>query len=267
MRVSRMSTENGIPRQNRYSTTISGKVRDGDGTPVPGAALTLVDATGRQIGRAATEPGGGFTLAAPGHGSYVLITSAPAHQPQAVTVNVADTSALLEITLRGASGLRGVVRGAETGVPIMDAAVTITNAQGEVVDSRLSGQSGDYTFSALPPGAYTLAVNARNYRPTALTVTVGEASPTTQDVELADGAVIQGAVRQRTGGHRPKITVTLLDEGGQVVRTATADETGRYAFHDLDPGSYTVVATSYTPARQSVHIGHSDRTKLDIRLV
>ncbi|HVW40724.1 MAG TPA: carboxypeptidase-like regulatory domain-containing protein [Amycolatopsis sp.] len=259
-------TQDGIPQQNRRGSAISGRVHDAGGAPVPGAALTLVDATGRQIARGTTEGAGGFTLAAPGRGSYVLITSAPAYQPEAVTVNVVDTAVTVEITLRAASGLRGVVRGAETGVPIMDAAVTLTNAQGDVVDSRLSGQSGDYTFAALPPGAYTLAVNARNYRPTALTVTVGEASPTTQDVELADGAVIQGSVRLPAGEPHPKITVTLLDQGGVVVRTTPADETGRYAFHDLDPGSFTVVATSYPPSRQPVHIGHEERTELAIQL-
>ena len=260
-------TDNGIPRQNRRSTTISGHVRDADGTAVPGTAVTLVDATGRQIARGTTETGGEFTLAAPGAGSYVLIASASGHQPEAVTVNVADTGVTVEVALRSASGLRGVIRSVETSVPIMDAAVTLTNGQGDVVDSRLSGQSGDYAFAALPPGVYTLAVNARNYRPAALTVTVGEASPTTQDVELADSAVIQGSVRLPAGEPRPKITVTLLDEAGQVVRTATADETGRYAFHDLDPGSYTVVATSYTPSRQPVRVGDGEWTKLDIQLV
>ncbi|HJQ46852.1 MAG TPA: carboxypeptidase-like regulatory domain-containing protein [Amycolatopsis sp.] len=260
-------SEDGIPRQNRRGTTVSGRVRDEAGTRVTGAALTLVDATGRQIARGTAATDGEFTLATPGRGSYVLIASAAAHQPEAVTVNVVDVAVTVEITLRAASGLRGVVRGAETGVPIMDAAVTLTDSQGDVVDSRLSGQSGDYTFAALPPGTYTLAVNARSYRPAALTVTVGDASPTTQDVELADGAVIQGSVRLPAGEPQPKITVTLLDESGEVVRAATADETGRYAFHDLDPGSYTVVATSYTPSRQSVHIGDGAGTQLDIQLV
>jgi len=260
-------SENGIPRQNRRAIGISGRVRDSEGVPVPGTALTLVDAAGRQIARGATEGDGSFELIAPGKGSYVLIASAQAHQPEAATVTVADSQVRLEITLRGASGLRGVVRAAVTGVPIMDAAITLTDMRGEVVDSRLSGQSGEYVFAALPPGTYTLAVNAVNYRPSALTVTVGESSPTAQDVELADGAVIHGSVRLPDLRPRPAITVTLLDESGQVVRTVLADEAGRYAFHDLDPGSYTVVATSYAPSRQPVRIGDGERTKLDIQLV
>ncbi|NKQ53623.1 hypothetical protein HFP15_12115 [Amycolatopsis sp. K13G38] len=260
-------TEDGIPRQNRRAIGISGCVRDSEGVPVTGAALTLVDSSGRQISRSATGSGGSFELAAPGRGSYVLIASAPAHQPEAVTVTVADSQVRLEITLRGASGLRGVIRAADTGVPIMDAAITLTDMRGEVVDSRLSGQSGEYTFAAIAPGTYTLAVNAPNYRPSALTVTIGESSPTTQDVELADGAVIHGSVRLPDTQPRPAITVTLLDEAGQVVRTALADETGRYAFHDLDPGSYTVVATSYAPSRRPIRIGDGERTRLDIQLV
>ncbi|SFJ69961.1 Carboxypeptidase regulatory-like domain-containing protein [Amycolatopsis sacchari] len=245
---------------------ISGRISGEDGAPVPGAALTLVDTAGRQTGRTTAGQDGRFRLPAPGPGTYVLITSAPTHQPEAATVTVATSPVHLEITLRGSGGLRGVVRAAVTGVPILGAAVTLTDSRGEVVDSRLSGQSGEYAFTALPPGSYVLAVNAPGYRPAAFAVTTAEGGTAQQDVELDDGAVIQGSVRLPEGP-RPAVTVTLLDEGGHVVRTTFADEAGRYAFHDLDPGTYTVVATSYSPVRSTVRIGDGGRTRHDVQLV
>jgi uncharacterized protein YfaS (alpha-2-macroglobulin family) len=243
---------------------VSGRVSDRADAAVPGAAVTLVDSNGLQIARNAIDGTGSFTLWAPGPGSYVLIASAPAHRPEATTVHVTAEPVQLNLVLQGASGLSGVIRAAQTGVPIMDAVVTLTDLRGDVFDSRISGSGGEYAFSSLAPGTYTLAVNARSYRPTALTVNVSESVATTQDVELADGAVIAGTVR--LPDPRPEVTVTLLDEAGHVVRTATVDENGRYAFHDLDAGTYTVVATSYAPSRQSVHVT-GDRTLHDIQLV
>jgi uncharacterized surface anchored protein len=255
----------GIPQQDRRAAEVSGRVRDPGGRPVSAAAVTLVDVAGRQIGRGTTDETGTFGLRTPGRGGYVLIASAPAHQPEAITVNVAETPVWLEVELRSAGGLRGVVRAGETGVPIMNAAVTLTDLRGEVVDSRLSGAGGEYAFTSLPSGAYTLAVSASGYRPAALAVTTEEAVATRQDVELADGAVIHGSVRLPEGP-RPAVTVTLLDNSGQVVRTTTVDRTGRYAFHDLDPGTYTVVASSYSPVRHSVRIGGGTPTRHDVQL-
>ncbi|WP_236791319.1 collagen binding domain-containing protein [Amycolatopsis sp. GM8] len=259
-----------IPQQNRQQdrqgVEVSGRVYDTASAPVPGAAVTLVDAGGRQSGRTATDDTGHFRLVAPNAGAYVLITSAPAHQPGATTVAVGGSPVRLEITLRGSGGLRGVVRAATTGVPIMDAAVTLTDARGDVVDSRLSGPSGEYAFTSLPPGTYVLAAGASGYRPAAVAVTTAETGTAQQDVELADGAVIRGSVRV-PDDPRPTVTVTLLDDGGHVVRTTFADEAGRYTFHDLDPGAYTVVATSYSPSRAVVRVEDGGWTRHDVQLV
>lgn len=257
-------SESGIPQQNRRGIEVSGRVTDSDGAALPLAALTLVDATGRQVGRATAGDDGRFQLHAPAAGSYVLITSAAAHQPEATTVGVADLPVRLEISLRGTGGLSGVVRAATTGVPIMNAAVTLTGPTGDVIDSGLSGPSGDYAFVALPPGSYVLAVSAQGYQPTAAAVTTSEAG-TKQDVELGDGAMIRGAVRL-PDGPRPTVTVTLLDQAGHVVRTTFADDTGKYVFHDLDAGTYTVVATSYSPVRTAVEIPGTGRFRHDVQL-
>lgn len=146
------------------------------------------------------------------------------------------------------------------------AAVTLTDARGDVVDSRISGASGEYAFTSLPPGAYVLAINASGYRPTAVAVTTGETGAAQQDVELADGAVIRGSVRL-TDDPRPSVTITRLDDGGHVLRTTIADESGHYGFHDLDPGAYTVVATSYSPSRKVVRVEDGGRTRHDVQLV
>ncbi|MTD57849.1 MSCRAMM family protein [Amycolatopsis pithecellobii] len=255
-----------IPQQNRRGVEISGRVYDAVSTPVARAAVTLVDTSGKQTGRATTDDTGHFRFTAPNPGGYVLITSAPGHQPDAATVTVGGSPVRLEITLRSSAGLRGVVRAATTGVPIMGAAVTLTDDRGDVVDSRLSGPGGEYAFASLAPGTYVLAAGASGYRPAAVAVVTAETGTAQQDVELADGAAIRGSVRV-PDEPRPTVSVSLLDDAGQVVRTGFADEHGHYAFHDLDPGTYTVVATSYSPSRDVVRVDHGERTRHDVQLV
>jgi len=254
-----------IPRQNRAGTEVAGRVRGAGQAPVPGAAVTLVDAGGQQTARGTTGEDGGYRLRAPGRGVYVLIASAPEYRPEAATVTIGDGAIGLDLVLSGAAGLSGVVRSESTGVPVMGATVTLTDFRGEVVGSQISGQSGEYAFGALPAGFYTLAVNAPAYRPAAVAVTMTD-SAVLQDVDLADAAVIHGSVAVRDlPSPWPRITVSLLDESGNVARSTQAGEDGRYAFHDLEPGTYTVVATSYTPVRRAARIGNG-RTRLDIRL-
>ncbi|GHF25676.1 hypothetical protein GCM10017786_69820 [Amycolatopsis deserti] len=244
---------------------VRGQVRDTAQDPVAGAAVTLVDSSGQQIARGTTGRDGGYRLLAPGRGVYVLIASAPAYRPEAATVTVGDTAAGADLVLESATGLGGVVRSAATGVPVADATVTLADARGEVVGSYISGHGGEYSFGALPAGPYTLAVNAPGYRPAAVAVHMTDAS-VRQDVELADAAVIHGSVNVRDLPRPwPRITVSLLDEAGNVARSTYAGEDGHYAFHDLEPGTYTVVATSYAPVRQATRVGDGP-ARLDVRL-
>ncbi|AIJ24314.1 MSCRAMM family protein [Amycolatopsis methanolica] len=246
-------------------TEVTGRVRDTRDAPVPGAAVTLVDSAGQQIARGATGPDGGYRLPAPGRGVHVLIASAPAYRPEAVTLTVGDTAAVLDLVLDSATGLGGVVRSAVTGAPVADATVTLADARGEVVGSYISGQGGEYSFGALPAGTYTLAVNASGYRPSAVAVNMTDAT-VRRDLELAEAAVIHGTVNVRDLPRPwPRITVSLLDESGDVARRTLAGEDGHYAFHDLEPGTYTVVATSYAPVRKAARVGGGD-TRLDVRL-
>lgn len=85
---------------------VCGTVQHPDGTPVPRAALTLIDVQGQQTGRGASGADGRYALATPGPGSYVLIAAAGGHQPQAVSVTVGERPVELDVVLGGAGGSR-----------------------------------------------------------------------------------------------------------------------------------------------------------------
>lgn len=258
-------TSTQLPRQSRGGAAVTGFVRSEAHAPIAGAALTLVDSSGQQIARDRTGDDGGYRLDAPGRGVYVLIASAPAFRPEATTVTVGDAPAGADLVMTGATGLGGVVRAESTGAPLAEATVTLTDFRGEVIGSALTGGGGEYSFGALPAGDYVIAVNAPGHRPVAVGLTMTD-SAVRQDVDLAEAARIHGSVNvEDLPRPLPRITVNLLDESGAVVRSATVGEDGRYAFHDLEPGTYTVVARSYAPVRQPVRVGDGN-TRLDVRL-
>ncbi|WP_344398138.1 MFS transporter [Streptomyces longisporus] len=244
---------------------VCGTVQHPDGTVVRRAALTLIDATGQQIGRGASGEDGRYALSTPGTGSYVLIAAAGGHQPQAVSVTVGERPVDLDVVLGGAGRLAGGVLTAD-GTPVRDATVTLTDVRGEVVATTRSGREGGYVITELVAGEYTLAASAPGYRPAALPVTVQAARETRQDVELAGGAVLRGTVR--TSGGRPvdDARVTLLDAAGNVVDTLTTGLDGTFRFVDLSSGEYTVIAAGYPPVATVLRVAGGGRTERDLQL-
>jgi EmrB/QacA subfamily drug resistance transporter len=260
-----------LPGARRLSTpphggvAVCGTVQHSDGSTVGRAALTLIDVTGRQIGRGATSADGRYALSTPGAGSYVLIAAAGGHQPQAVSVSVGDHPVELDVVLGGAGRLAGAVRTAD-GTPVRDAIVTLTDVRGDVVANARSGREGAYVLAELVAGEYTLAASAPAYRPAALPVTVQASRETRQDVELAGGAVLRGTVKAPGGRLVEDARVTLLDAAGNVVDSLTTGSDGHFRFVDLAAGEYTVIAAGYPPVATVLQIAGGGRTERDLQL-
>ncbi|MEU5093113.1 MFS transporter [Streptomyces sp. NPDC021356] len=244
---------------------VRGFVRGAEGAPVPQAAVTLISLAGRQLGRSVAQGDGAYTVDAPTAGSYVLIASADGFQPQASTIVVNDEPVAYDILLSGTSGLSGVVRGAETTLPVKDAMVIVTDVRGDLLATGTTGENGEFSFAELVPGVVTVAVNAAGYRPRALPVEVGGAGVTRIEVDLDSGAQLQGVVRA-PHGPLADARVTLVDAAGNVVGTATTGTDGAYAFTDLNSGEYTVIATGYPPVATALTVSGRGVDDHDIKL-
>ncbi|MFJ7151233.1 MFS transporter [Streptomyces sp. NPDC100445] len=246
-------------------TPVHGFVRGAESAPVAQAAVTLISLTGRQLGRSVARADGSYTLAAPGAGSYVLIASADGYQPQASTVVVGEDALSYDILLSGTSGLTGVVRAAGSALPVKGAMVIVTDVRGDLLATASSGEQGDFALTDLVPGTVTVAVNASGFRPRALPVEVGATGVTRIEVDLDAGARLQGVVRA-PHGPLADARVTLVDQAGNVVGTATTGSDGAYAFTDLDSGEYTVIATGYPPVATALTVAGPGVDGHDIEL-
>ncbi|MFG2317425.1 MULTISPECIES: MFS transporter [Streptomyces] len=244
---------------------VRGFVRGAESAPVPQAAVTLISLAGRQLGRSVAQADGSYAVDAPSAGSYVLIASADGFQPQASTIVVNDEPVAYDILLSGTSGLTGLVRAEESGQPVKDAMVIVTDVRGDLLASAATGEAGEFAFTELVPGTVTVAVNAAGYRPRALPLEVGGTGVTRVEVDLQAGAQVQGVVRA-PHGPLADARVTLVDAAGNVVGTATTGADGAYAFTDLDAGEYTVIATGYPPVATALTVAGPGADGHDIEL-
>ncbi|MFF1919747.1 MFS transporter [Streptomyces sp. NPDC058221] len=248
----------------RPGPALHGYIRSSISAPRP--TVTLISLAGRQLDRIVARSDGGYELAVPGAGTYVLIAAADGHQPQAATVDVGDEPLAYDILLSAGPGLSGVVSGAD-GLPVAAATVIVADVRGEVLGTGQTGADGEFTFGGLSLGEYTVAVNAAGHRPAAVAFTVGESGSGRVEIALAAGARLQGAVRAGTGRRPlPDARVTLLDAAGNVAATATTSADGVYAFADLDAGEYSVVASGYPAVATALRVTGSGVEDVDIEL-
>jgi EmrB/QacA subfamily drug resistance transporter len=264
--TSMASVSEGYVQAPTDGTPIHGHVRRSDGHAIVEAALTLIDPSGRQVGRGVSGGDGGYRLAAPAPGTYVLIASAPAHQPQAAAVPVGGVPVSLDVVLTGTSGLAGTVVSVGTGAPIAGGTATLADERGEVVGSLPTGSDGRYAFGELVAGHYTLVVSADGYQPAALSVSVPGTGECVQDVALVGGSRLRGTATSGDGRPVPDARITLLDRAGNVVGMTTTDPTGEYGFSDLPEGEYTVIASGYPPVASTLRVDGGEYGEHDVRL-
>ncbi|WP_043724111.1 MFS transporter [Nocardia asiatica] len=251
------------------SRSLRGYVHRADGRPVPAAALTLIDHHGRQAARTSGGSDGGYLVAAPDAGAYVLIASAAGHQPAAVNVTVGDRPQQFDVTLLGSGELSGVVRSTADGEPLPGATVTLTDLDGEVVTTATATADGAYLCHGVVPGTYTLVAVAEHMRPSATALTVPDSRLLHHDIDLTPMAVLAGSAWSDGGRAVSDVQISVLDAAGVLTATTRTDEHGRYVVADLAEGDYTVVARGYPPVTSEVtvsggEVAHDVRLSYDI---
>ncbi|HVT71067.1 MAG TPA: MFS transporter [Trebonia sp.] len=256
----------GVTANGTGNLAVFGYVRHGEGVPLPGATVTLVDPSGRQAGIGRSGPDGRYRVPVPGRGAYTVIAMAASYEPFASAVRVAEQPAEVDMLLSGASRLSGVVRAAGTGAPLAGVTVTLADGNGEVVGTAVTGPDGSYSVAGLVAGQYTVAVSAPSFQPVALPAFIGDGQPAVVDAELRTGARVEGTARTRAGDAVPDARVTLLDPEGNVAGVATTGADGSYSFENLPEGEYTVIASGYPPAASRLKVAGSDPHGHDVEL-
>ncbi|MFE0193513.1 MFS transporter [Streptomyces sp. NPDC058989] len=244
-----------------------GRVLDLSGAPVMGASVTLIDRQGRQADVTTAAADGGYALAVPAAGTYVLTGAAPGHAPYAASARhgAAGPPVEVDLILAGTGRLGGTLLGGPEGTPLAGGSIVVTDAVGEVVARTTSGAAGDWELAQLPPGTYTLVLGAPGHRPQARALELSDGEPDRQDARLQQTAMVRGTVRGPRGRPLADAAVTLVEDG-EVAGYALTGADGGFAFGDLTGTHYTLTAAGYPPHATPVSLAAGADATCDVVL-
>lgn len=216
------------------SATASGNITLGPGTyQLVATGVTTVGATNYSA-TAATS----FTVKAAALPPSVTITAPAANYSVAI---VPGTTACIPLTFTGTSNTAGSV------ITQLTASLSGTSL---AVNSSTLNRTVSYGASAMSvsaAGTYTIVVTAKDANGTAQasrTFTVTYAPPHAVCGSVFLDMNYDGSLNCSEFG-LANIGVSLSNASGQVVRTATTDCSGKYAFTGLYAGTYTIKTTPY----------------------
>ena len=162
---------------------LSGRVLAAGGSAVPGATIVVVDVRGEVVGTATTDAGGDYVVTGLPPGTFTLTAHARGHRPTAASVALgAEDAAHCDLSLARAAAISGTVRRDHGDTPVPDARITLLAADGTVVATAVSDESGGYTLADLVPGDYTLC--ASGHPPVSAVVTLNGAGDPKLDLHF-----------------------------------------------------------------------------------
>jgi len=187
-----------------------------------------------------------FEFARIAAGEYTILVSGDFIEAKEFSVNVVDE----DVIVTGRANPAGKISG--TTVPVLST-VTLVDAEGNIVGTTVSDESGDYAFGGLAVRTYTVKFAADGYVADEIENVEVTVDNDTESTDITLEAVtttgdFQGFVRT-TGTLAPAegavitlyaIAVEGKEAGEEVVATAVAAD-GSYSFTGLTAGSYRVV--------------------------
>jgi hypothetical protein len=182
------------------------------------------------------------------------------------TVTINDTGpaidrynlSIVEVLASPVTGATYTVTGSISPAALASGSAIALSQNGTSVASATADSNGNYSFSNVPNGSYTVTPSkaGTGFSPTTQSVTVNGANASVPTfVATAQTQTISGAISPANLG-----VGTLLTLAGpnQLILTATADAAGNYSFPGLQSGSYTVTPTkvgfTFSPGSQGVSI-------------
>ncbi|MBI5487802.1 MAG: carboxypeptidase regulatory-like domain-containing protein [Deltaproteobacteria bacterium] len=289
----------------RQSLSISGRVTDDTGRPIPGAAIVAESRRGDATWEAAGADGS-YRLIGLGEDAYRVRADAAGFVESAPR-DVHDGAENVDFSLARGASISGRVVWRGAGSPVADAEVRAANLgppAGKGYDFHAASppatrtdRAGRFRLDDLPSGRWVVQADAADRAPGTSREVTTEAGKAVEGlvVDLDSGVDVSGVVREAGGGRpirdavvrieeaaawraasddrRPALTaaVALDDPRTQTDsdRTAITDDDGRFTLSHAGPGDrrLTVTADGYVAAARTFTVPESDDVDgVDLRL-
>jgi hypothetical protein len=221
---------------------LTGRVLEHDGKPATRARVLVATEHGGS-GEDETDEAGRFRIGGlPPRGPYAVTIHHHANPP--LTIQEKDIAGAREYRLEAPGRILGRIVDAATGQPITRYGYRV---RGPVrMRNYAVSLSGSLEIEQLPPGSYTLVVEADDYQPALVEGIVVSLGQDVQGVEvrMRRGGTIEGRVH---GAPNAEILVQAFigDEGEPEFEAGTvAGNDGGFKLENLREGAYTLVAVA-----------------------
>ncbi|MEJ2392937.1 MAG: carboxypeptidase-like regulatory domain-containing protein [Gammaproteobacteria bacterium] len=243
------------PTTTTYS--ISGTV---SGSVVNGVTLTL---SGTSSATTTTDSSGNYSFTGLADGTYTITASSAGNTftpgSKQVTINGADSNGnnFTATTTSTTHNISGTISGAVT------SGVTMTLG-GDATATTTTDGSGNYTFSNIPAGNYTVtpASSGYTFSPSSASVSLSSSADSTgNDFTSTANAIPHSISGTVSGDVMAGVTITVTGGGLSSPATATTDSSGNYTVTGLYQGAYTVTPSlsgyTFSPSSSSVSLSSS----------
>ena len=240
--------------------SITGQIVSGN----TGLAGVIVSLSGADTYSTMTDADGNYSFTGLPNGNYTVTPSLADYifSPSGTVVIIdgmdrTDVNFTATASATSTYTISGTVNGA------VISGVTITLA-GTSSGSALTDASGNYSFSGLANGSYTLTALKTGYTfsPTTISVTVNNANVTGQNFTATAITTPTYTISGRVSGDVVSgVTITLTGTGSNSV---TTDAGGNYSFSSAANGSYTITPSrsgyTFSPASIGIMINNANVT-------
>ncbi|MDN6888432.1 Ig-like domain-containing protein, partial [Variovorax sp. CAN2819] len=215
------------------------------GTAQAGSLVTVKDGAGNTIGSATADGSGNYSVKpaiAPAHDTVLQLTAT-----DAAGNTSAPATAKVDAKAPDAPTIEPTHGDPITGRAEAGSVVTVKDGAGKVVGSATAAADGLYTVTPAKPledGAKITAVatDAAGNVSAAATATVDAVPPGRPTVDPTNGSTIAGKAEAGS-------VVTVQDQAGKLIGSATADANGNYAVKPATPVAHgTTLGVSATDA-------------------
>ncbi|GAA4876753.1 hypothetical protein GCM10023310_65670 [Paenibacillus vulneris] len=179
----------------------------------------------------------------PGTGTRTLNTARSTGLDSQTGGTIPAASSSITISVQNTGGIAGIILDNSTGLPLPGAVIQLRNNTNQTIAQSSSDSGGAYGFTGIAPGGYTLTATLPNYTIVTVQTTVNSNSVTTLNLMLPPlPAAVQGKITDTGGVPIPGAMILLKSPFGAVLATQSSDANGLYAFAQLIPATYTIIA-------------------------